>query len=277
MLSIGVVGLMPRQIADLSSRTFLSRVECLELAKGKRAEHGLSRFGDSHDCIILVEKMVPTWAMKTIPAKKRMVAHGGLGSVVSCIESLEAVLRETTVTVNHIPSHPVKVKPAMEAPTSTPAPQAPAKPAGEVLVNYPGSDGVQDYRILEAAVKGDVVRFARPAEITLKTWRQRIATMRTFYKKTFGVVTKARFETNHVDIEVIELNRVKLLPDAPGDAPAAAPAVQEDTLPPEPAVAYSDAEKAFWRDVFLMALKLGSIQPDDMADVALAKYRKRFA
>jgi len=260
MLKIGVVGLRPRQISDLMTRTFASRVECLELFNKKRSEPALLRFGQDCDRIVMVEKAIPPWAVKMVPAEKRFMVGGGISSVAHCIENLEALAADkkssrpvvNLPTVSERQAHQAALAAAeaaleasrvalaepsaeslekavqglveggtpktlsqalAEAPKITKLSLAQDVPPGkhsqyclpksDILINYPNSGGVQDYKILIAAQPGDVVRFARPEGLNLERWRMRVSTMRSYYWRQKSILLEAHFFEEYVDILVM--------------------------------------------------------------------------
>lgn len=76
-------------------------------------------------------------------------------------------------------------------------------PKTDILINYPNSGGVQDYKILQAATEGDIVRFARPEGLPFKIWRSRITSMRHQYYVKRGVLIEAHFYNEYVDLQVM--------------------------------------------------------------------------
>lgn len=76
-------------------------------------------------------------------------------------------------------------------------------PKSDILINYPNSGGVQDYRILLAAIPGDVVRFARPEGLPLGKWRNRINAIRTWYWKRHGILLEAHLYEEYLDLQVM--------------------------------------------------------------------------
>lgn len=79
-------------------------------------------------------------------------------------------------------------------------------PKHDIVINYPNSGGVQNYSILQAAVPGDVVRFARPEGLSLSNWRGRIGSMRHYQWKHKGILLEAHFYNEYVDIKVMHID-----------------------------------------------------------------------
>jgi len=79
-------------------------------------------------------------------------------------------------------------------------------PKHDIVINYPNSGGVQNYSILQAAVPGDVVRFARPEGLSLSNWRGRIGSMRHYQWRHKGILLEAHFYNEYVDIKVMHID-----------------------------------------------------------------------
>lgn len=83
-------------------------------------------------------------------------------------------------------------------------------PKTEIHINYPNSGGVQNYGILQAALPGDVVRFARPEGLGLSSWRGRITSMRHSQWKRKGILLEAHFYNEYVDIKVMHVDESQI-------------------------------------------------------------------
>ncbi len=79
-------------------------------------------------------------------------------------------------------------------------------PKHDIVINYPNSGGVQNYSILQAALPGDVVRFARPEGLSLASWRSRIGSMRHYQWRYKGILLEAHFYNEYVDIKVMHID-----------------------------------------------------------------------
>lgn len=79
-------------------------------------------------------------------------------------------------------------------------------PKHDIVINYPNSGGVQNYSILQAALPGDVVRFARPEGLSLASWRSRIGSMRHYQWRHKGILLEAHFYNEYVDIKVMHID-----------------------------------------------------------------------
>lgn len=174
-------------------------------------------------------------------------------------------------------------------------------PKGDVLINYPNSGGVQDYRILKASQPGDVVRFARPEGLELGKWRNRVGATRNNYWRQYGILLEAHFYEEYVDLLVMDQtdntlprHTVAVRREEPDHEPRdlgstvlvasdeGVPAVLAETpvkeAPREKPV-YTEAEQTFWREICLSAYGRGldMDQAAFQADQAVAEYRKRFS
>jgi hypothetical protein len=131
---------------------------------------------------------------------------------------LPTVTRPNKVEFPPPPVAPAAVSPAA-IPTATVEPLAASVPDGhrsqyllpkhDILINYPNSGGVQNYKILKAALPGDVIRFARPEGVDLTNWQSRINSMRYNQFTRFGVLLEAHFYQEYVDILVMRTDTVE--------------------------------------------------------------------
>ena len=170
-------------------------------------------------------------------------------------------------------------------------------PQERLPVNQPNEKGRFNYNVLVAAKEGEVVRYARPMAMAMKTWQQRVYTTRSYHKKIFGLVLEAHFYKDYVDFYVVSAGKQKTPPLRPGtsvlvrseSAVSAKPVDQAEVktstpAPPpigkvgQPVFVNDFATRHFWQEAFVA----GVIQGLDanaamaLADTALVGLQDRF-
>ncbi|WJJ54993.1 hypothetical protein [Xanthomonas phage RTH11] len=130
--------------------------------------------------------------------------------------------QEEPAPVETVTEAPVQEKPAVALPVDEVVEQSIASdvpegrrsqyllPKTDIDINYPNSGGVQNYSILQAALPGDVVRFARPEHLSLSLWRSRITSMRHYQWRHKGILLEAHFYNEYVDIKVMHIDESQI-------------------------------------------------------------------
>lgn len=332
-MKIGIIGLKPRQMADMSARKFEHEVICMASVDRRYTTTSVGAFARDKDQVLILQQQVPKHIQDSVPVKKRRILTGSVGTIVNHINNLNApkepgvdnlkhwseveyagedlastiragapfeavnealtlmgirsitladykrirkngVSGKVTVRPYSGPSSKTVSAPPVEA---TPEPEASKSvltetekqevheekilsgqvdagavaemlvehkldhlfeapkdsllptpdmvgfplpvslysdvpeglrsqyllPKHEILVNYPNSGGVMDYRILRAALPGDVLRFARPEGVAFRNWRNRITNMRWNYFRNDNLLIEAHFYQDYVDLKIM--------------------------------------------------------------------------
>lgn len=235
-MKIGIIGLRPRQAADVLKRNLAHEIECYDFDR-PYTHATMTAFSRNKDHIVVMQKIVPRHATDGVEPSKLHMVLGSVSAVIRHIEELPAPVEATeTKATKSREKPPVYNAPKLEEfafdpePVVEPmvkvveeAPKVVAPPArliasnvpeghrsqyllpkSDILINYPNSGGVQNYGIMQAALVGDVVRFARPEGLSLANWMARIASMRSNHWLRHGMLLEAHFFNEYVDIQVMD-------------------------------------------------------------------------
>lgn len=305
-MKIGIIGLQPRQVADLRQRKFQHEVVCYD--KKSFSRENVASFCRDMDKVILLPAHVPKalereWIVKT----KLVSMAGGVSSIISYINNqpldtgpadVAPLEKRRTLADLGAPKQPEPVE--LPAPTVT---IKPPKKLGQTIpqgrqsqytwspdesVVHPNESGEHRYDLLDAAVAGDVLRMARPKGLEYPVWRTRITSMRYNREKNKGQILEAHYYEEYVDLLVHDMG-----PSVEEERPAqeggrgsimAAGGVHIDDSYPsapateEPALEQSEEARKFWAKAFHGYVGQGMNVPAaaQHADHALKLYRERF-
>ena len=303
-MKIGVIGLRPRQIAELQHRNL--KVDIAYYGDKNQTAEQIGRFASDKDHVLVMAGHVARPVHSAIPSTKRHVMTGSISSVIRFIEDMlpnqPLVAEEEVVTTETVeaeasvdtapPPTPVERKVA-RAINVRPKPEAPAESDFELVSQVPrgykslykqsmspkvtvgpDSNGRIDYAPLRAMAVGEVLRSKRPAGIERAQWLQRIHALRSYYGRTLKIMLEAHFYPTYVDLLVLDTKR-----SSHGLEEKVVDTI-EPTSPPEPEVPvqYTDEERGFWSQSFLLVLGSG-LTPSEAAaraDESLKEFRTRF-
>lgn len=244
-MKIGVMGLRPRQIADVRGRKFNGH-ELSFFEEKSYSPEKVASFVRKVDKVLVVTAgiPIPKRTLEGIPHGKCHHLAGSISTVIRYLDTLpraekpaaaEPKVERTVVSTGHVKKQtqvvrtmdvPKPVSATQEAPATPasavpePAPKRLASdvpsgrqsqytlPKHDILVNYPNSGGIQDYTILRAAQPGDTIRFARPKGVALAKWRNRVAATRNGYWRQYGILIEAHFYEDYVDLVVMRQDAV---------------------------------------------------------------------
>ncbi len=309
-MKLGIIGLKPRQIAHLKTRKTHGYEIHFYSDSSFKAER-VAAFVRKMDRVLVIGPAVPASLFNHIPYLKRHSIAGGVSTVLHWIEQNPAPLEEVPAKE----SSDVSLTTALEASASeesrtdvsdqpdadsveegskTTLEEPPEKLGESIPEGYlshyvwqpdlaiipTGTRGRHRYEILDAAEPGDVIRFARPSDIPLATWRQRITILRWQRAHKKDQAIEAHFYPTYVDLRIMKVEEkiVKKVADAVTvktalpSAPAPAPNPEPTPCRPE--------ERMFWVQVFLQH----NTAPDpensrlaaEAADRALNEFHNRF-
>lgn len=88
-MKIGIVGLKPRQVADLSSRSFEHEVTCMPNVDKRFSSTSVASFARDKDLVLILQQQVPKHILEGIPAKKRHTMAGSVSTVINYINGLD--------------------------------------------------------------------------------------------------------------------------------------------------------------------------------------------
>lgn len=335
-MKIGIVGLRPHQISDIQNRNFELDLEFIEASDSKRIRpENVTTLASKVDRVILVRSSVPATAPGAVPKEKLVLLPRGVSvsSVVRVLGEFQSRVAKEKRRVAPLISKTVLTAFKPEGSRSdepTPYQQLEAAlmreipdgyesgykpPTDNVVVQYPGLSGRQDYKILRAAQKGDVIRFARPKHITADEWRGRINSARDYYYRMYQMVLEAHFFKTYVDLFVLDLPdrtgvratvHEDIGPTSPRedntspsplqaavveDIPAPTTLVPTESEPEEKpgmveetpfdrvlALGHTGGDREFWKQVLLSCVADEGVEnAADRADRALLAYHARFS
>lgn len=301
-MKIGIIGLNPRQVADISRRKLPKEVVFFDNSKAYVSAN-IVAFANKVDRLLVIQQQVPHRQLEGVPRSKRHPMAGGVSTILRYLEALRASGHLSTAAND---PEPAQVKPdtaptevttqqtdvdqvATDTPTTTTlAEDSPTMsdpviplasdvpkgyksqytiPTGVIHTNHPKAGGAHDYKILHVAPVGEVIRYARPANVSFKQWRTRITSMRFAYATKHNILIEAHFYKDYVDLQVMRVS-------SPSATQAPAQTASSTTTQSESTV----AERAFWRRVYLTSLTHinDTALADAQANTALQQYRERF-
>lgn len=307
-MKVGIIGLQPRQIRDVSSREFNGH-EIEFYSEKTHTQEKIASFVRKMDKVILlpghVPKRVDEWIVKT----KLHTMAGGMSSVVRYLSTLP----HDTVAE---PVRPLGTPKQVAAEVTEPVVEvkAPKKlgstiPKGrqsqytwspDIGVVHPDESGEHRYDLLDAAMAGDVLRMARPKGVEYQVWRTRITSMRYNREQKKNQLLEAHYYEEYVDLLVVDPNPeatkatateepalgrgdimaaagVHVVEASPAPPPAETPAIHPALLPGPPAVVVNDLERDFWMKTFLAyADRLAPYQCAEFADTAVDLLKQRY-
>lgn len=88
-MKIGIIGLKPRQVADLNTRTFQHEVICMANADKRFTSTSAAAFARDKDLVLILQQQVPKHILEGIPAKKRHTMAGSVSTVINYINNLD--------------------------------------------------------------------------------------------------------------------------------------------------------------------------------------------
>lgn len=91
-MKIGIVGLKPRQMADLRNREFAHELSFFDSEKHYSAA-ALASFSRDMDTVLFLQQVVPKHIIKASPADKRVMLTGSISSVIQYVEGLDGPLQ----------------------------------------------------------------------------------------------------------------------------------------------------------------------------------------
>lgn len=89
----------------------------------------------------------------------------------------------------------------------------------DVSMVKPDTYGNHRYELLDAAIPGDVVRFARPKHVPFDVWRLRLTSMRYSREKSKGQFLEVHYYENYADMLVVNPDGTALV-KTPAEEPA---------------------------------------------------------
>lgn len=212
-MKIGIIGLKPRQIADVGARKFNGHtIEFYEEKSYSQVQ--VTAFARKVDRVLLLPLNAPKRISSWVLRDKLVTLAGGISTIIRYLdklphaESSESV--EDVEVVQEAISGPVP-------PTPTPMVQLP-RLLGQTLVKgiqsfyrwrsditvvEPNAKGGHRYDILDAALPGDVVRMGIPVGMEQSVLRTRIAAMRYNREKTRGQLMEVHYYENYFDLFVV--------------------------------------------------------------------------
>lgn len=230
-MRIGIVGLKPRQVADLKAHQVHHDLYCYDNDRFTRFAVGL--FARDKDQVLVLQKLVPRHTLDNVPRSKQVMIGGSLSGILRHLDSLPKTEPKTVTPVRPVTVPIYRAAKPVVAKVQQPVPiasvQTPAlvktvevaseevavilqpgyavrytTPVEEVLTIPPNENGTMSYSILLATKVGDIVRFLRPEKLDYILWRDRLKACRTYYFKRFDLVIEAHFFKTYVDVLVIE-------------------------------------------------------------------------
>jgi hypothetical protein len=324
-MKIGIVGLFPKQVADLKGRNLGIEMDFFDEKKSYSAEH-VETFARHVDRLIIMMPKVPKQAWSRVPASKVYRMTGSVSTIIRYFETFKiaqeleqkeatpAVVKQTLENIKNtvecfsdlgkvidtkslVVSTPVGSE---NAPAIAKVLEVPVKlamvPSGmgegryqwsESTVMIPTKEnGGHSYQILDEAKVGDVLRFARPADINLLVWKQRITTIRANRLKVNKQTIVAHFYETYVDLSIEEIGCAMTLPSgrevtlrAPKESELAVlPGNAERTENFASEHLSTSTERVFWRRVYLASMSHSGNHDQALkdADSALKAHRIRF-
>lgn len=229
-MKIGIIGLQPRQISDVSGRKFNGHELEFYTQKSFAAE-SVAAFVRKVDRVVLITTGAPKNVVSLIPYTKRHTMAGSISTVIRYLDSLpsdeaasapvkdaskssakvEAMVKQTAVAPKRPLSNEELVKIATQV--SPPKKLFSNTPSGydsqyvwreSASTVEPNASGRYQYDLLDAAEPGDVVRFLRPKGLDAATWKTRITFVRSSRKTHNGQLIEAHFYEKYVDLLVME-------------------------------------------------------------------------
>lgn len=240
-MKIGIIGLQPKQIADLKGRAISFGVEYYD--QKSYHKESVTAFARQVERVVILMPHVPKSALEGVPQDKRHMMVGSISTVIRYLESQRAMrlIEESNPTdikplevrkpPKLAPRPEGKVAHAVVKPTPAPEgkkedltgappllhrqraaiissavnpPQDPPYTWTETRSKiFPGPTGVFNYEILDAAELGDIVRFHRKPDEPLVKYKARIASLRNYRRSFRGQVFDAYLYEEYVDMHFI--------------------------------------------------------------------------
>jgi hypothetical protein len=219
-MKIGIMGLRPRQVADVAGRKFNGHELLFYSEKAYSPEH-VASFVRRVDKVIIIQTGMPKSAISQVPYLKRHTMAGSISTVIRYLETIPCDTPKEEPIQPAPPPQPAKLEPTVaevvQQATQLPPPAAPKElavmlPPGyesqyawtpDVAVIQMLPSGSHSYELLDAAVPGDVLRYARPEDVELSVWKTRIYTLRYQRQKKAHQLIEAHFFKHYVDLLVM--------------------------------------------------------------------------
>lgn len=247
-MKIGIIGLQPRQIADVRKRTFNGHeVEFYD--EKTYSQEKVSSFVRKMDKLVLLPGHAPKRVSEWIPKTKLLqTMAGGISSVVRLLETIPADASPEPLAPLRVNRPEPKLPEERPAPVDLPAPTVTIKPPkklGQTIpqgrqsqytwspdhsIVHPNESGEHRYDLLDAALPGDVLRMARPKGVEYQVWRTRITSMRYAREKSKGQILEAHYYEEYVDLQVYDTGPTDESTGASTEVATGQPAAAEETV-----------------------------------------------
>lgn len=240
-MKIGIIGLQPKQIADLKGRAISFGVEYFD--QKSYHKESVTAFARQVDRVVILMPHVPKSALEGVPQDKRHMMVGSISTVIRYLESQRAMrlIEESNPTdikplevrkpPKLAPRPEGKVAHAVVKPATVPedkkedltgAPPLLHRQRAAIISSainppedppytwietrskvFPNNTGAFNYEILDAAELGDVVRFHRDPGEPLARYKARVASLRNYRRCFKGQVFDAYLYDQYVDMHFV--------------------------------------------------------------------------
>lgn len=168
------------------------------------------------DRIFVMSKFISHTLTQNLDRNKTTMIHGGFNTLKSALATLNASVRIAVPQLTHS-----------------------AEDDDDMA-----RDGYNFNDQMRAAKEGDVLVFIRPSDHSMKKWENKVSAMRGYNKERYGMITVQETKGDEVHV-LIEGTRQPKLATAPAELPDA----------PKIHRVYSDDDRMFWRQVYILSMQ----------------------
>lgn len=217
-MKIGILGLRPRQFADIAGRRFNGHEVFNYDAKSYNQE-SVASFCRKMDKVLIIRTGLPPSAIEYVTFTKRHVMTGSVSTIIRYLDTIpsetptETLVKQAAVQPKKAVTNEELVKQATQVTLTPPQKLTSIVPQGyesqytwslEATTVKPSETGKHSYELLDAATPGDVLRLMVPANVDFTTWKTRIYSLRHYRQKQRDQLIEAHFYPKYVDLLVMK-------------------------------------------------------------------------